>query len=516
MSRPVTERLWFRLLGCLVLGGIGALSMPPFTTPALIVSLSFYWLILTSLDKTWHAWPAGFLYGFGYFLGGIWWVGNALLVGGNPYLWALPFAVSGLQALLALFPMIAAWASQYFWKGRSLGAYLFFLAMLGFWEWGRGHFLTGFPWNPFGAAWSYSLPVLQILSIGGIYMLSLLTVFAASAPAFAWKGEASKTVRYSLPIVAVIIFAALYLWGDQRLKTQTTYDTDVVIQVVTPNIPQNEKWDPALFWSNYTKTLKASSVEANPSDLSGRTRILVLPETALQYNALEDPNAVAALSSTLKAYKEKTYLFTGFLRKEIPEDGSEPRYYNSLVGFDADLNQVYAFDKFHLVPFGEYMPFQKYIPIGPVIGFSGFDFGTGPRTVTVDGAPAFSPLVCYEVIFPGAVTASDGSSPQWMVNVTNDAWYGVSPGPRQHLYHAVYRSVEEGLPLIRSTNTGISAIIDPYGRILTQSPLFESAVQTMALPRAIPQRTFYAAHKDALYFLFLFLMTLPIALRRKK
>lgn len=501
-----------------LLGGLGALSLPPFPVwmfPAMIISLSGFWLILTGFDKLRHASLAGFLFGFGYFLAGIWWVGNALLVGGNPYLWALPLAVCGLQALLAVFPLMAALATRWMAQGRSLTAYLFFLSMMGFWEWGRGNFFTGFPWNLFGMAWTYSLPMLQLLSVGGIYLLSLLTIFVCSLPAFLLLGQSVKGTKIALSLIAILALYGTFFWGQQRLEHhQTAYNTDVVLQVVTPNIPQEDKWDGALFWDNFTKTVNAISLPA--SDISGKTRVIVLPETALHYAALEDMNARTKLRSALQAYPETTYLLTGLLRRSVGEDGTEA-YHNSLVGLDAGLTDVMTFDKFHLVPFGEYMPLQKYIPIGPVIGFSGFSSGAGPETKSLTGLPPFSPLVCYEVIFPGEVTApllQDQPHPEWMVNVTNDAWYGVSPGPYQHLGQSMYRAIEEGLPMVRATNTGFSAVFDPLGRTLEQTGLFQASSQVSYLPRPLDAPTFFARNKHLIFFLSLLILALPSLWKR--
>lgn len=513
----ILQKPWAQLLLCFLLGGIGALSLPPFPVyalPLLILSLSGFWILLTGLKKLWHAPLAGFLYGFGYFLAGIWWVGNALLVDGNAFLWALPFAVSGLQALLALFPMMAALLSQWLYKGRSIGAYIFFLSMMGFWEWARGNFFTGFPWNLFGSAWTYSLPMLQILSFGGIYLLSLYTIFLCTVPAFVIKGSAAKGLRITLLISALCLGAGLYAYGHTRLNNnQTAYNQDVVIQVVSPNIPQADKWDGSKFWDNYIQTVNAISHPT--SDLSGKVRAIVLPETAFHYSAFGDPNAVAKLQQTLSAYPEKTYLLTGLLRRDELPDGGES-YHNSLTGYDSTLNEVMNFNKFHLVPFGEYMPLQEYIPIGPVIGFSGFDFGTGPATKILPELPPFSPLVCYEVIFPGEVTAPPSDTeprPQWMVNVTNDAWYAVSPGPYQHLSQTVFRAIEEGLPMIRSTNTGFSAIIDPVGRILDQNKLFETSSQVSHLPQPLRSATFFGIHKNVPFLLLVLALMSPLFIK---
>lgn len=509
------KKNWVRMLAVFLLGGLGSLALPPFPVwmlPFLVISLSSFWIILTGFEKKWH-WPlAGFLYGFGYFLGGIWWVGNALLVGGNPFLWALPLAVCGLQALLALFPMMAALMSQWFYRGRGVGAYAFFLAMMGFWEWGRGHFFTGFPWNLFGMAWTYSLPMLQTLSLGGIYLLSLLTLFLCTLPGFLVSGQSDRVIKAALLVAALVLGVSAWTYGSRRLESHPTdYDRDVVVQVVSPNIAQADKWQPELFWVNFIRTVDAIATPPNQS-LTGKTRVIILPETALHYAHLEDPNARLKLEAALKPYPERTYLLSGFLRRAAGPDGSET-YHNSLVGFDTSLTEVMTFDKFHLVPFGEYMPLQQYIPIGPVIGFSGFESGKGPETEILPGLPPFSPLVCYEVIFPGAVTAEDEKGyaprPRWMVNVTNDAWYGVSPGPYQHLGQAIYRAIEEGLPMIRSTNTGFSAIIDPLGRVLDQNQLFATTSQISYLPAPLSGPTLFSSIKDRLFFLITFILFLP-------
>lgn len=506
------EKPWVRLVCCLLVGAVGALSMPPFTTATLFFSFSLYWLLLTTFNRKLHIFSAGFLYGFGYFVASLWWVGNALLVGGNPFIWALPLAVCGLQALLALFPMVAA-SSQIILPGRSLASYLIFIVSYSFWEWGRGHFFTGFPWNLAGMMWTSSLPMLQSLSLIGIYGLTLITIFVTTVPAFAWKGQASKRVRYGLAAFAVLLLAGMYVGGQMRLEAHhTNFNNEVVVQLVTPNIPQADKWEYEHFWNNYKKTVDAIRLPpAGDGRLQGKTRLIVLPETAFQYSHFDDPRAVAELQSALQGYPEKTYLLTGLLRKT--EDG----YHNSLVGYDSTLDQKFAFDKFHLVPFGEYIPFQKYIPIGPVVAFSGFQKGNGPASITLDSyTPSFSPLVCYEVIFPHAVINPDTIRPEWMVNVTNDAWYGISPGPYQHLGHAVYRAIEEGLPMARSTNTGVTAMIDPVGRILNESPLYETYVQESFLPRALSSPTLYALLGDKIFFILLIFMCLLAYSRRTR
>lgn len=511
---------WQRQLSALFLGAISSFAMQPYEFwPVLILGLSGLWLLLTENTKLWQSLLTGYLFAFGYFVAGLWWVGNALLVDGNPYLWALPLAVFGLQALLAFFICVAAGFSHKIAPGRTLQAFLFFVAMMSFWEWGRGHMFTGFPWNLFGMTWTSSLSMSQITSVGGIHFLNLATVFIFTLPAFLWKGSATLKSKKIIASIAVLLIAANFGWGFNRLNiasvnSKNDKPSDVVIQIVTPNIAQRDKWNPDKLAENFWKTVELMRPEAAPNKITGNTRVIVLPETALVPEAFSSPEAMNALEVALRAYPEKTYLLSGALRR-VETDKGELRHYNSLIGMDKSGKILGTFDKFHLVPFGEYIPFQKYVPFGPVAKFAGFQGGTGPATwMQFDGLPPFSPLICYEAIFAGNVTNLDETPPQWMVNVTNDAWYGVSPGPHQHLAQTQFRAIEEGIPMIRSTNTGISAIIDSYGEILTQSPINEEYVQEILLPPALKNRTIYSLYKDKLFFLLISALMLPAVIQK--
>ena len=505
------EKNWVRQILVVCAGAVGSFAMQPFEIwPVLIISLSGFWLLLTMGQKKWHAWLSGFLFSFGYLVASLWWVGNALLVDGNPYAWALPLAVFGLPALLSFYGMIAGGLTRTFAKGRSFSSFLFFVAMVAFWEWGRGNMFTGFPWNLFGMTWTSSLPMAQLASVGGVHLLNLLTIFIMALPAFLWKGEASKQTKIILTASSLLLIAINFGWGYNRLQENpTSLNKDVVIQIVTPNIAQADKWNPDLMAKNFFKTVALMHPNASNNHKSGKARAIILPETALMPEVFTSPDAMNALKVALNAYPEKTYLLGGALKREEDPNGTT-RYYNSLAGMDKTGKVRAWFNKFHLVPFGEYIPFQKYVPFGPVAKFAGFQGGKGPETWTqFDGLPPFGPLICYEVIFAGEITAPE-NHPSWIINVTNDAWYGVSPGPFQHLAQTQFRAIEEGIPLIRSTNTGISAVIDPAGRILNQSPLFKDYVQEEYLPNPIHQKTSFSLHKNLLFFMFLILCCFPM------
>lgn len=483
-----------RLFSCFLMGCVGGSAMGPlYLWPALMVALGIFWILLTDLSRQakWKSFLAGWLFGFGYFVFSLYWIGNALLVDGNPYIWAYPLAVAGLPALFSFYPALAAFIARTLRGGRSLPAFLVYLVSMMLFEYLRGRLFTGFPWNLFGMAWTGNLPMLQFLSIGGVYALSFLTIFMFSVPAFAWKGESPKIIRYGFLVAAVALGCGLYMFGVQRLASHpTTYHDNVVVQIIQPDIAQADKWNGEKMWDNYRDLLSVIRADATLAPKGENpVRVLVLPETAITYHHLETPQAMDALRGAMIHFREQTYVLTGALLKDA--EG----YHNSLIALNQDAKQIYSFDKFHLVPFGEYIPFQKYVPFGPIVNFSGFVEGIGPQTVSLDGVPPFSPLVCYEIIFPGEVTSDNPKRPEWIVNVTNDAWYGISAGPFQHLAQAIYRAIEEGVPVVRSANTGISAVIDPYGRLVTLTPLMSLYSVETLLPRAIEKQPFYSQLK---------------------
>ena len=481
-----------RLFSCLILGHFAAYGMGPFYIwPLMLICLSTFWILFTSFatEEKKLSYFASFLFGFGYFVSSLWWIGNALLVGGNPYKWVYPLAVCGLPILLALFPMIACGIIRQFAAGRSLISFIAFVGLLWASEFARGTLFSGFPWNLFGMTWTNNLPMLQTLSIGGVYFLSFITIFIFTTPAFVIKGSSSKWMRGSVALLALLSAISSYYYGTDRLnKNPTRFNEDVVVQIIQPNIAQEDKWDSNKQWDNYRSLM--SLIEPVEKFPSAKIRAVIMPETALTYHDFQTPQAMDALRGHLNNYNEKqVYILSGALLRD------DAGYHNSLVVLDKSANFLESFDKFHLVPFGEYIPFQKYIPIPTITQFSGFASGDGPHTLSHPELPPFSPLVCYEVIFPSAVVSKTELRPDWLVNVTNDAWYGISPGPFQHMAQAQYRAIEEGLPMVRAANTGISVVIDAYGRIVTATGLYhQSNIETL-LPNPAPETLYSKLHK---------------------
>jgi apolipoprotein N-acyltransferase len=487
---------------CLLAGILMVPAMAPWNLwPFMFVGFSAFYLLLMKIKTRQGAFAAGWLFGFGYFSASLWWIANALLVPGNAFSWVWPLAVAGLPALLAFFPALAALVIVKWGGGlQRLSGFLCFIAAMGLSEWLRGNIFTGFPWNMYGYAWGGWSAMMQVDALGGPYLLTLLTVGWASLPAFLWRGALSRRDKIATTSVAIILFVACTIYGTARLASATTQTHEnVKVAIIQPNIRQEMKWSPEMAGENLRRLLMPSAPQGNETQDS--TTLIIWPETAIESSAMIHPQARAMIRDILEAYAGKVYLATGIVRAETPEEeNAAPRYYNSIITVDRDLNVLEVYDKSHLVPFGEYIPFQQYLGMTPFVKFDGFTQGPGPRTIETLNLPPFSPLICYEIIFPHALTEA-GKRPGFMLNVTNDAWYGDSPGPRQHLMQARFRAIEEGMPVLRSANTGISAIIDPYGRIIEQTELFKEARLGGLLPQALPSPPLFAMTGNSLFFL---------------
>ena len=480
-------------LASLLIGAAMVPAMPPWNLwPCAFVGFSLFYLLLSRVQTRRGAVLYGWLFGFGYFGVGLYWIANALLVPGNPFKWFWPLTIAGLPALLAWFPAFGAVLCQRYPRQRLAG-YLSFVAAFGLSEWLRGHILSGYPWNSYGYAWASWLSVAQTAAFGGTYFLTLLTVAWASLPGFLWLWHAPRRPRLLLALVAILSFGVCWTFGAWRLAHHPTVFNDrVALRPVQADISQADKWNPAKAGENLKRELDLSL----PDDADhAATTVLIWPETALDQDAMSYPQVTGALRDLLRLYPGDVYLMTGMLRWNTDAQGHEHNF-NSFVVFDKKLQSLAIYNKSHLVPFGEYIPLQNILHMKPFVRFDGFDTGNGPQTFAISGLPAFTPLICYEVIFPGGVIAREGSRPAWLINITNDAWYGDSPGPPQHFAQAQFRAIEEGVPIVRAAATGVSGVVDSYGRVLARLPVGVAGTPTVHLPTPASEPTLYSRLHD--------------------
>ena len=490
---------WQRVLVAFLAGAASTLALEPVGVwPVMFVTVPVLVWLLDGVKPTGGrglraAFTAGWWFGFGYFLAGVWWVGSAFLVDARTFGWLLPFAVTALPAWLAVLTGTGAAVA---WLAWSAGPFriVTFAAALSACEWLRGHLLSGFPWNAFGYALTAPLPLAQGAAIAGIWGLTFLAVLVFATPALF-----ARSLRHGLAATGLAAAALLVLagWGAARLAANpTAMVAGVHLRIMQPDVPQDENFNYGSRAPITARYIRLSQGRDGGPGLAGITH-LIWPESAFPFYLVREPDALGAIAAMLPV---DTTLITGAARPAGP--GSHHAY-NSVYALARTGPLAAVYDKVHLVPFGEYLPFESVlagIGLTQLTGVpGGFLPGQERRSTAVGGAPAMLPLVCYEAIFPEAAFA-DGGRAGWLLNLTNDAWFGVTPGPYQHFAQARVRAIEQGLPLVRAANTGISGVVDPLGRVLAALPLGHEGVLDSPLPEAAAP-TLYARTGDLPFML---------------
>ena len=455
---------WKKIGLTFLLGALTTLGFAPyFFWPVVLgcVAALFYFVNKAHLKESF---TLGFSFGAGLGAVSMHWLTTALMIDGGQFALFCPFVWIGFGIFFGVFWAIPSTIAHFYPAGirrwlAFTGAYVFF-------EWVRSWIFTGFPWNPLGNIWDYTC-VLQIASVVGVYGLSGITLLTFTSFGLG--------IKKKLPWVMVGIFVTLMGLGTLRLMdsdNQNVWGTH--LRIVQPNIPQTLKWNAQKAQENTEKIITLSRMN------SDKITHVLWPETAVPYTLNIE---VDERLNLMRALPQGSILITGAM-KEV-----DPTYHtvaNSIYIMD-DLMDIHGiYDKTHLVPFGEYMPLRNILPIQKIVPISAdIVAGKSVKTTSILNTLPASLLVCYEVIFSGQVVDKE-NRPAWIFNATNDGWYGLSDGPYQHLAMARIRAVEEGLPLVRAANTGVSAIIDPYGRILKSLPLGTEGIIDGDLPMALP------------------------------
>ncbi|MFC3124881.1 apolipoprotein N-acyltransferase [Pseudoroseomonas globiformis] len=494
LSGLSARRAWLAAFG---LGGLAALALPPLhIVPVLLLAIPGLLWLLDGARSARQAAVLGFAWGWGHHMAGLYWISHSLLIDPWRWGWLVPVAVPGLALPLALYIAAAtalAWRAAPGWP-----RWLAFAAAWTLMEWLRGLLFTGFPWNLMGSVWSFDPLPLQGAAVVGVYGLSLVTLLVAGAPFLGRRGW----------LGGGIALATLAGFGAWRLAQPEPAAQPVDVLLVQGNIQQEAKWREEQRWPIFARYLELTQ-QGIAQSTEGRRIVAIWPETASPFLL---PADAVARDFIARALPPGSVLLAGSVRAEWGADGRASQVFNSLsvVGHDGTLLGVY--DKAHLVPFGEYMPLGGLLPVRVVQG--GLDFSAGPGTVALapGGLPSFSPLICYEVIFPGAVVPAE--RPQWIVNITNDAWFGFSTGPYQHLAAARLRAVEEGLPLARAAQTGISTLFDARGRTMVRLGLGVGGSVSAPLPGPLPA-TIYSQFGNFPAVLTAFLLLVVVAFLRK-
>lgn len=457
----------------LLLGLVAATGFAPlYFVPLTLVSFALVLKLTDMSVNCRQALAIGYWFGFGLFAAGFYWVGNALLVDVDTFGWLYPLTLFAAGAFFGLYvvPSFFVWHQAQTLFKKIIG----FAASWVLMEWFRAFFLTGFPWNLLGSVWVFDPIFIQTASIWGTYGLSFLTVLMATGLYLCF----CRRFKSGL-LLMLLIVSGMYFFGFWRLSHADVQNSDTTVRLVQPSIPQQMKWN----WEAAEENLK-QYIELSREKSSADVDFVVWGETAVPFDLDREPYYKEAVSF---AAPENGYLITGLIRF----DGQEA--FNSLYVLDSKGKTHGFYDKNHLVPFGEYIPLREYFPawIRPVANnISDLGVGEKYKNITLEGFPPFGALICYEIIFPDEVI-NRLKKPSWVVVLSNDGWYGNSSGPYQHLAAVQLRAVEEGITIVRSANTGISAVVDCYGKILGFISLGARGYLDVNLPAVLAVNTPY-------------------------
>jgi apolipoprotein N-acyltransferase len=482
-------------------GLIASRAFPPFYDLwCLILGLCGVWFLADNAQTKHKIAAIGYWFGFGFFSAGFYWVGNALLIEADTFGWLYPLTFLASGAFFGLFMILPfSLRALYRTPWRQVSA---FAAVWVLMEWLRSFVLTGFPWNLLGTVLAFRLELIQTASVWGTYGLSFVVLF--------WTGSfylllCRSERRISAALVLLILPVLLFGYGWLRCSSDRAIRGDLTVRLVQPAIEQAMKWQGNALEENLGQYVTLSQQKG-----LDEVDFVVWGETAVPF----DPQDSDLYRSWIASAAPKNgYLMTGVLRREADQ------VYNSLYILDPSGEIVDFYDKSHLVPFGEYIPLRAFLPdlIRPVAGrVSDLSVGTPYKALHVNNYPRLGALICYEIIFPDAVV-NRSQKPEWLVVVSNDGWYGLSAGPYQHLVAAQMRALEEGITVVRSANTGISAVIDPYGKILDSVGLAKRGFVDVKLPKKLSIDTVYALiGSETIVSLLLLMLVLMYVLTGKR
>ncbi len=435
------------------MGCLSALATAPlYAWPLVMVGYSTLVIVLIQSPNWKSTFKSCFLFFFGFFIVSLYWISNSLFIDLERWWWALPFSLFGLPSLLSLFPTVIVTLASFIPRYR----WIVFISALILADLARGHLFTGFPWNMPAHVWAQTDMMMEILPHIGFYGLNGLTIILFSLPALFigfWALIPLLSFLFFHPIGQEFQVNNLIFKKTDNQAIEEPYD----MTMVQMNILQNEKWNPQLMWSHFSNYIDKSA-----QSVSGRTKpqIIIWPETALSESFLTYDQPKQKLNGFLANLPLNSYLITGYL---VNNRGMAT---NSLAVFNRQGRVVRQYNKHHLVPFGEYMPFG----LDTITGFNNFTAGSRPSPIEINDLDfSFLPLICYEIIFPSYSKMAKNND--FIINITNDAWFGKTAGPYQHFDHARFRAIENHKPVIRLSGNGISAIISPYGHVKNMSLL---------------------------------------------
>lgn len=484
--------LWTRLTLAMALGALAATGLAPlgYWPVTMLVLLTVPTLFLSAVSAR-QAALTGLALGAGWFAHALIWIVEPFLVDPIRHGWMAPFAVSFMALGGGAFWAVG-FGAAYRLGHSDLGRVIALILTWSLVEFARAYLLTGFPWAALAQIWPDSDTALLLAWIGP-QGLALATLLATLLPGVILTRPQTWPIKTTSLAPAVILFGLSLTLAQARPEKAPL--TGATVRLIQPNAPQHKKWDPAYMPVFFQRQIDFTSAE---SKMGTRPDLIVWPETSVPTLLNHADQALAAITRAAAG----TPVVLGLQRTE------DAQYFNSLIYLDATGIVSGRYDKQHLVPFGEYVPLGDLAARIGIHGLAaqegnGFSAGPGPQLLEMGALGMALPLICYEAVFPQDISGVSGRA-DFLLQITNDAWFGTASGPQQHLAQAQMRAIEQGLPMIRAANTGVSAMIDPWGRITAHLPLGQAGFVDATLPQPRPA-TLYARTGDMPVFLLLLL-----------
>ncbi len=510
-----------------LLGSVSASSFAPlYFFPLAMVAFSGWFLIGNICKNNKESFWVGWCFGFGQFVFGVYWICISLFVDISKFFWLLPFALFLIPAILAIYIGLVLLLVNFIAQKLVIDGWRKILLLAVIWvffEYLRTILFTGFPWNLLGYSLLFSLPLSQVASVTGVYGLSLLAIILYCCPALFFKFCNNKTKfhfdKKFQPFFTSLTLCISLIWlaGFHRLNSfQPSFFPNAAFRLVQPVIKQENKWDSEHRYNSFLENINLSRQQG-----FDKINYVVWSESAVPY-IINPTTSYGLLGDIASAAPKGGFVITGALRAEFEEDSNQwgrkiSKIWNTIFVVDDQAKVAANYDKNHLVPFGEYVPFADALPFISKIthGAVNFSQGRGLKTITLNNTtPSFSPLVCYEAIFPGNVIDKT-NPPQFLLNLTNDAWFGSSSGPYQHFDMVRMRSIENGMPTIRVSNNGISGLIDPVGEIVAAIPLNKKGIVDVMLMKNLPTTIYMKIGNKIVVLISILLLAFSFIVKRK-
>lgn len=483
-----------------IAGCLSALALAPLHLWLFFfVGFGYCFTLLLKNENTLRAFLIPFFFILGFHVTGLYWISNAVFVRLSEFWWVLPLSTLGLPIVLATLTSVHIASATLISRNNLPMRFWSLVLMFTVSEYIKEYIFTGFPWNLYGMIWPIESAMASLNTIGGIYFVTALTIFLAACPALIFSGYTRHAVQTWLCFVFMFFIGVAAYWqqtsisfSDAMEKKASRHVPVMTLNLIQPNIKQSEKWkdDELIAHTNLRLSLSQEAIENPPLNTytglpyDNIPNVIIWPETALITEIDNHSEFQEELKSALGDHEN--YFISGILKTE--ENSS---YSNTMLIRDMQSMSDQYYSKFHLVPFGEYMPLSDIIPLGAMVGIEGFAPGDGVKTIKLsDSLPEFQPVICYEILFTRYFLNNPA---EWIINVTNDGWYGDTAGPRQHLYITQLRALEHGKPIVRVAGTGISAIIDHRGRIKESINYNQQSVISQAV-EIKPAKTYYTAN----------------------